>query len=206
MPVMRIAALSLSILSLAACGAADSGAPKTASGPCGNIQPILDARTEAEPFLSLRSKNRMLGDMPLPDSFEGKHAAFGKVCTMNVMNGFGGGSKVYTYSCPLFEGNSMDREGDQARAEAAFDTAAAELKACLGEGWETDEDSENMDFEVYHKFTYAPVDMPASASGFTVDPVYLELSYTPFMRGRGGASGWQVVLQAQAQVDAPAEE
>jgi hypothetical protein len=44
--------------------------------------------------------------------------------------------------------------------------------------------------------------MQDSASGFTADPAFLEMSYTPFMRGRGGPSGWQVVLQFQAQADA----
>ena len=193
--------IGLSVFTLSACGAGEAGPAKVA-GSCGNVQPILEARAEAEPFKSLRGKNRMLGDRPLPDSFEGKHDAFGKACTTNVMDGFGGGATIYTYSCPLFEGNSMDRDADSKEAEAAFNKAADEMMACLGEGWETAEDTEHMEYEVYHKYTYKPADMQDSASGFTADPAFLEMSYTPFMRGRGGPSGWQVVLQFQAQADA----
>lgn len=201
---MRNAIIGLSILTLAACEAGEA-APAKDEGPCANVQPILDARGEAEPFLSLRGDNRMLGDRPLPDSFHGTHEAFGKSCKTDVMSGFGS-TVIYTYSCTLFEGKSMDREGDAAEAEAAFSEAATEMKACVGEGWEIEEDSEDMDFEVYRKLTYKPVDMQSSASGITVDPAYLEMSYTPFMRGRGGPSGWLVVLQVQGQAGKPAGE
>ncbi|KCZ89579.1 hypothetical protein [Hyphomonas jannaschiana] len=204
---MRVVIIGLSILTLSACGAAGSETgTQDAVGPCGNIQPILNARSEGEPFGSLQGANKMMGDTPLPDTFIGMHKAFGAACTASVMDGFGAGSTIYTYSCPLFEGNSMGRDAERADAEAAFAMAASEMRACLGEAWETAEDTENGDYQVYHKFTYKPVAMADSASGFTVDPAFLEMSYTPFMRGRGGPSGWQVVLQFQAQIDAPAEE
>jgi hypothetical protein len=204
---MRIAIIGLSMLTLSACGAADSEfGTEEAVGPCGNIQAMLDARTEAEPFKRLRGVNKMMGDTPLSDTFIGMHKPFGAACTASVMNGFGAGTTIYTYSCPLFEGNSIGRDDERADAEAAFDTAASEMRACLGDGWETAEDTENGDYQVYHKLTYKPVDMADSASGFTVDPAFLEMSYTPFMRGRGGPPGWQVMLQFQAQVDTPAKE
>ncbi|MBY9067297.1 hypothetical protein K1X12_10325 [Hyphomonas sp. WL0036] len=201
---MRATIIGLSILTLAACQGGEA-APAKAAGPCANVKPILDARGEAEPFLSLRGENRMMGEMPLPDSYLGQHDAFGKTCNTSVMRGFGSGA-IYTYSCTLFEGKSMNRDGDQAEAEAAFTKAAEEMKACVGEGWEIAEDTEDMDFEIYRKFTYAPAEMPSSSSGITVDPAFLEMSYTPFMRGRGGPSGWLVVLQVQGQVDKPAGE
>lgn len=203
---MRTLALALTVLSLAACGAEGAG-PKAAAGPCANVQPILDARLEETPFLSLRGKNKMLGDNPLPDTFLGKHDAFGGKCEAGVMSGFFGASTtIYTYGCTLFEAGTMDREADGELAEKKFKEAQDEMTACLGEGWTSTETTENADYDFYRKIKWAPEFAEASASGFTVDPVYLEMSFTPFMRGRGGASGWTVQYQAQAQVDEEAAE
>ena len=75
---MRIAIIGLSMLTLSACGAADSEfGTEEAAGPCGNIQAMLDARTEAEPFKRLRGVNKMMGDTPLSDTFIGMHKPFG---------------------------------------------------------------------------------------------------------------------------------
>ena len=201
---MKMLAILASVLGLAACGASGSG-EALAAGPCGNVQPLLDARSEAIPFESLRGENKMLGDSPLPDSFVGKFPAFGGTCEAHTMSGFfGDTSTIYTYSCDLFEGGTMDRDANQGKAEKAFRQAQDELAACLGPDWTSEEKTESRDFDVYHKITYEPKDMVQNESGFTVDPAYLEMSYTPFMRGRGGPSGWQVVLQFQQQVDAPA--
>jgi hypothetical protein len=199
---MKTLAILASVLGLVACGASGQGTDPAVAGPCGNIQPLLDARGEAIPFESLRGENKMLGDSPLPDSFLGRFSAFGGTCEAHVMSGFfGETSTIYTYSCDLFEGGMMDRDADQVKAETAFKAAQDELAACLGSGWISEEKTDNPDFDVYHKITYKPEDMARSEGGFTADPAYLEMSFTPFMRGRGGPSGWLVVLQFQQQVD-----
>ena len=194
------------LLLLAACGSGSSEPSKMAEvdGPCANVAPVLAARSDSEPFKSLRGDPRMLGDFPLEDSWDANFSAFDGSCRINAMRDFfGGESDMHMYTCELYaESGSFDKEARQAEAESIATNVTETLQECLGADWKMEEKTTSSDFEIYYKATFEPAEKQDSPFQFTADPVYVEMSYSPFMRGRGGASGWIVELQFQEQVAA----
>jgi hypothetical protein len=204
--IMRTIALSISIFALAACGNSGSDAAnapqQVAKGPCSDVEMILAAKQDNEPFASLRGNNQMMGDMVLDDKWVAKTNAFDGACEVNAMRGFfGEPMDIHTFKCTLFEAGNFDRKENEVKARAAMAKVEATLSQCLGDDWIVEETTEKRDFDIYRKLKYSPVIPVETGSDFTVDALYAELSFTPFMRGRGGKSGWDVIVQFQEQVD-----
>lgn len=207
---MRTIALSISIFALAACGKSEPDATNTpqqvAKGSCSDVEMVLAAKQDVEPFASLRGNNQMMGDMVLDDKWVAKANAFDGACEVNAMRGFfGEPMDIHTFKCTLFEAGNFDREENEVKARAAMTKIEATLSQCLGDDWTVEETTEKNDFDVYRKLKYSPVTPVETKSDFKVDALYAELSFTPFMRGRGGKSGWDVILQFQEQVDTSTE-
>lgn len=200
---MRVAILGCSILALAACGGAStSEETQVAKGPCADVEMIMAAKSDAEPFQSLRGDNVMLGERPLEDKWVSRVSSFEGRCEINAMRGFfGEPTDIHTYGCILFEAGNFDREENEAKARAVLDDIETTLIACLGDEWTVEETTEKMDFDVYRKLKFSPVNEIESEAKFKADALYAEMSFTPFMRGRGGKSGWDVHVQFQEMVD-----
>jgi len=203
---MRYSAIVLGAAALTACGGADTSFkdPSQAAGTCGTIEMLNAARSDAEPFQSLRGDPVMMGENPVEDAFIMTGTAFNSTCEINAMRGFFGEPfDIHTLNCDLFNAGNFDKEENARLATAAFERVEANLSECLGDGWTQTEKDSDRDYEIYRKITYKRVDAQPTGAKFTSDPLYLELSYTPFLRGRGGKPGWQVTLQFQEQVAAP---
>ncbi len=190
------------VLFASACGEEDKSDAKSVSAKssCADVETILAATSEKPPFSSLRGDNAMLGDRALPDAWVAKSEFFGKPCRVNKMGKFfGGETDFHTFSCQLYEARgSLDKENREIEARKIVDEMKAKLQACLPEGWTSEEKTEDQKFEVYYKIQYEPKDFTSPYS-FTADPLYLEMTYTPFM-SRSTSSGWNVKLQFQEQV------
>ncbi|GGD15057.1 hypothetical protein [Aquisalinus flavus] len=195
----RVTALILPALVLAAC----SGDNKAiaASGPCGPLQPVFDSRTNAVPFETVRKAKFKLGEVELDDKVTTGITLGDNLCTTSVMEGFfGQDANIYIFNCPVFQAGTLDREANEARAMEAFSRVEAMVTSCLGPDFIAETSEESTDLEVFRKTIWDFVDPPEIAAGsFRADPAYLELSYSPFMRGRSGPSGWLVELQLQEQ-------
>lgn len=207
---MRIVALGLSIVALAACGNSERDTANTpqqdAKRPCSDVEMILDAKHDDEPFASLRGNNQMMGDMVLDDAWIAKANAFDGACEVNAMRGFfGEPMDIHTLKCTLFEAGTFDREENEVKARGAMAKIEVTLSQCLGDDWLVEETTEKRDFDIYRKLKYSPVIPVETKSDFTVDALYAEMSFTPFVRGRGGKSGWDVIIQFQEQVDTSTE-
>lgn len=191
--------LFLPALMLAACSGDKTAA--AATSPCGALQPVIDSRTEVVPFERVRKGKFKLGEMELDDKFITAVTVGNNLCTTSVMEGFfGEETSIYIFNCEVFQAGTLDSESNEAKARDAFDKVEAMMTACLGTDFIAETSDENADFDVYRKTTWQAANPPEMAEGsFRVDPAYLELSYSPFMRGRGGPSGWLVELQLQEQ-------
>ena len=198
---MKRIALVFSVLSLSACGTSQGELAEFEPETCDAVTAIMQAGQAAEPYSALRGEPEMLGDMPIEDSWSANQSAFGEGCETAVLRDFFD-MDVFTYSCPLYaERSNLDRETHEVEARAAAQGALEIISACLGEDWIVEETTQNPDYQVFHKYLLEPAyGRPgADTFDFTVDPIYIELSYTPFMRGRGGPAGWQVYVQFQEQ-------
>ena len=199
---MRALFVVIPALLLAACGSESDDQAQTASGPCAELASILDARDERTPFRSLRGAPVLQNDEPVPDAWQMSTSFDENVkCTVNVMRAFmGGETDVFTLSCPLYEASgALEKERREQDARMIFDLMRSNLDACLVPDWRAKEITENPDFEIYHRLVYEPTQNENESFAFKLDPIYLELTYTPFIRERTGASGWQVKLQFQKQ-------
>ena len=202
---MRVAILGCSILALAACGGAkteNNTAETKPAGPCAEVEMIMAAKSDAEPFQSLRGENVMLGERALEDKWTAKVSSFDGRCEINAMRGFfGEPTDIHTYGCVLFEAGNFDREENEVKARAMLEDIETTLISCLGDNWTVEETTEKRDFDVYRKLKFVQTDAPETDAKFTADALYAEMSFTPFMRGRGGKSGWDVHVQFQEMVD-----
>tara|TARA_B100000678_G_C18225400_1_gene508641 strand:+ start:3943 stop:4554 length:612 start_codon:yes stop_codon:yes gene_type:complete len=188
-------------LLLAGCGPDGEAQQAFKPNSCEAVNAVLAAGEESPPYASLRGEPKMLGDRPLDDAWMANSNAFGSSCDVNLMDGFFG-SDISTYSCELFTASgSLDKESREAEARKMTDSVRDTLQTCLGPEWVMEEDTENSDFEIYQKYVFEPASGRPGADtfDFTVDPIYIEMSYTPFMRGRGGPSGWIAEIQFQQQ-------
>lgn len=200
---MRCLILIGSLAALAACGG-ESATEETpvATGPCADVEMIMAAKSDPEPFQRLRGDNVMLGERPLEDKWVSKVSSFEGRCEINAMRGFFGEPiDIHTYGCALFEAGTFDREENEVKVREVLENVKTALITCLGDEWTVEETTEKMDFDVYRKLKFSPVDEVESDAKFTADPIYAEMSFTPFMRGRGGKSGWDVHVQFQEMVD-----
>lgn len=203
---MKKALLLTAAICLAACNGSEKSGPekktKAEASACESIKTIIAATKDKPPYSSLQGNNAMLGDRPLPDSWLTRSEFFGKTCRINKMGKFfGGETDFYSFSCTLYEARgTLDKETRSAEARAIVDELKSDLDKCLPEGWVSSETTEDQNFEVYYKVKYEPENFE-SPFKFTADPVYLELTYTPFM-SRSAPSGWNVKLQFQEQVPA----
>ena len=197
---MKRCLILLPLAVLAACGQGEAAEGKD---PCAAISTIIAARGEDEPFTSLRGEQRMLGDSPLPDAWESNATFDDSACRVSVMRGFfGGDTNIHIYSCDLFEAGTMDKDADGELAKAAYEGAVSDVKACLGEAWTSETDTESSQYEVYGKTVFKPVEPEEQVGDFTADPLYVEMRYAGFGGGRNSTPGWLVTLQAQKQTKA----
>lgn len=194
-----VTALILPALLLAACSGADDAT--AASDGCGPLQPVIDSRTDDVPFETVRKAKFKLGDMELDDKFTTGITLGDNLCTTSVMEGFfGQDASIYIFNCAVFQAGTLDNEANEAKALAAFAEAEAMVTRCLGPDFVAETSEESADFEVFRKTSWDLANPPEIETGsFRADPAYLELSYSPFMRGRSGPSGWLVELQFQEQ-------
>jgi hypothetical protein len=188
----------LGIAALGACNG-DGEAGAKALDDCSIVGQIDSARADSPPFSSLRGDAVMLGDNPMTDKFAVANAPFNGQCEIGVItNMFGSGSDLHLYNCNLYERlGSLEKERRETEARAAFVEAKTTLTQCLGDGWTTEETTENSQFEIYHKVKFVP-ETPAPKMGqFTADTLYLTMAYSPFMNHPGRRSGWNVHFQFQ---------
>lgn len=196
---MRILLASLTALAVSACG------PETVSktsDPCAAVERIQTARLDKEPFESMRGDNIMLGDNPLDDSWVTSTDLFGKSCRVSAMRNFFG-NDLHILNCSLYAATgSLNKEENEAKARKAVTEVREELTQCLGDSWEISETSESSDYDIYQKITFEQTepDKDTEDFEFRADPLYIEMSYSPFMRGRGGPTGWIAEVQFQEQV------
>ncbi|RAN33653.1 hypothetical protein HY3_12175 [Hyphomonas pacifica] len=185
------------------------GETKTAANddPCAQVSAMMEGRQESPPFKSLTGEQAMMGETPLPDSWESRQSTLGGACRVNAMRGFfGGDTSIYTYSCTMFEAGTTDEEADGKLAEAAYQKAVNQITTCLGDGWTAEIETESSDHPVYHKTTFEPVEPEEQTGDFRAYPLYVEKSFTPFFgRTRGTTPGWKVTVQAQKQVEGTGE-
>ena len=209
---MRVTIAAAGILALAACGgetptpAAASGAEQpVAAAPaardgCKDIATLAAAMNETEPFASLRTGNVMLGDMKVDNSFTTDVAPAGATCKMGRMSGFSDDAgQMHVVNCELFSSGMLDREENEAKAQAIFDQAKAELDKCLPAGW-TSRDGGNNGFETNESLIYetaADIEREKSSNSY-VYPISLgkEWSDGGF---RGQMPGWKVTLNFQKE-------
>jgi hypothetical protein len=193
----------LFLLPLAALAACGQGETTELKDPCAEIATIVAARSEAEPFTSLRGEQRMLGDSPLPDAWESNDTFKDSACRVSVMRGFfGGDTNIHIYTCDLFEAGTMNKDADGKLAEAAYEGAVSNVKACLGDAWTFEADTESSQYEVYGKTVFKPAQPEEQVGDFRADPLYVEMRYAGFGGGRNSTPGWLVTLQAQKQTSA----
>ena len=187
----------LPLAALAACG---QGETTELKDPCAEIATIVAARGEDEPFTSLRGEQRMLGDSPLPDAWESNATFNEKACEVSAMRGFfGGDTNIHIHTCDLFVAGTMDKEADGKLAEAAYKGAVSNVKACLGDAWTSEADTESAQYEVYAQTVFKPVEPEEQVGDFRADPLFVEMHYAGFGGGRNTSPGWLVTLQAQKQ-------
>lgn len=197
---MKSIYLALPLLLLTACGEKDSSTD-FAQNTCEAVQAVLNAGANDDPYASLRGDPVMLGDRPLDDRWVARKDAFGTGCKTSVMRDMFG-SDMFTYECELFASpGSLNADEKEVEARQAINSVKDTLTSCLGEAWIMEEDTENADFRVYQKYLFEPESGRPGADtfDFTADPIYIEMSYTPFMRGRGGPTGWLAKVQFQEQ-------
>ncbi|NHK28151.1 hypothetical protein FF098_009575 [Parvularcula flava] len=195
-----VPSLILPVVMLAACSSEENAAA-AASYDCGALQPLFESRTDAVPFEAVRTGNLMLGDTKLDDQYTTDVRVQDNRCTASVMKGFfGADANIYIVNCVAFQAGSLDNEANEAKAREIFNEVEAMVSSCLGSELVAETVEESADFDIYRKTTWDLENPPELETGsFRVDPVYLEMSYSPFMRGRGGPSGWLVELQLQEQ-------
>ncbi len=189
----------LPVTLIAACSAPETVSFET--GTCGAVTAVLEAGTASDPYTSLRGEAVMLGERELEDNWTTTTPVFGEACTTAVMRDMFG-TDIFMLNCPLYaESSSFDRDIHEAEARAVAEHTVGILTECLGDDWIIKETTEHNDYQVYHKYVFEPASGRPGADefNFTVDPIYVEMSYTPYMRGRGGASGWQTLIQFQEQ-------
>lgn len=196
---MKIAYLALPVLLLAACG--NDAPPKFTQNTCEAVQAVMTEGAKDDAFKGFRGEPVMLGDRALDDRWIANKAAFGEECKTSVMrDAFG--SDMYMYNCELYASpGSLNKDAKEAEARKAVDSVKDTLVECLGDDWVMRETSEHVDFEVYQKYLFEPKSGRPGADkfDFTADPIYIEMSYTPFMRGRSGPTGWLAKVQFQEQ-------
>ena len=193
----------LILLPLAALAACAQGEAAEGKDPCAAISTIVAARGEDEPFTGLRGEQRMLGDSPLPDAWESSETFKDSACRVSVMRGFfGGETNIHIYTCDLFEAGTLDKDADGELAKAAYEGAVSDAKACLGDAWTSETNTESGQYEVYSKTVFKPVEPEEQVGEFIADPLYLEMHYAGFGGGRNSTPGWLVTLQAQKQTKA----
>lgn len=197
---MKSVYLAFPALLLAACGSGDKP-PEFAKNSCEAVQAIMAEGAKDEPFAAFRGEPVMLGDRPLNDRWEANKTAFGTSCQTSVMRDMFG-SDLHLYNCELYASpGSLDKEAKEVEAREAINLVKETLETCLGDEWKVEESTENQDFQVYQKYLFEPKSGRPGADkfDFTADPIYIEMSYTPFMRGRGGPTGWLAKVQFQEQ-------
>lgn len=200
---MKAMLYTLPLALLTACSTAT--APEFAPGTCEAVSAVLSAGQEASPYASLRGAPEMLGEQELEDNWQTILPVFGEACNTAIMRDMFG-SDIYVLNCPLYHSpSSLDRPAREAEARAASEAVVGTLSECLGDEWIIRETTENADFEVYHKYVFEPASGRPGADqfNFTVDPIYVTMSFTPSMRGRGGAPGWIAEVQFQEQRATP---
>ena len=200
---MRVLLL-LPVAMLVACGETKTAEAKD---PCAQVSAMMEGRQEIPPFSNLKGEQAMMGETPLPDSWESTEDTLGGACRVNKMGGFfGGETSIYTYSCKLFDAGTTNEEADGKLAEAAYQKAVDQITACLGDAWTAEVETKSSDHPVYHKTTFEPVEPEEQVGNFRAYPLYVEKSFTPFLGSkRGTTPGWSVMFQAQQQVEESGE-
>ncbi|MAP95768.1 MAG: hypothetical protein CMK07_12530 [Ponticaulis sp.] len=197
---MKTTAFLLPLALIAACSSAASP-PDFTANTCDAVNAVLAAGSTDNPYSVFRGEPAMLGDRVLDDKWVANKAAFGETCQINIMRNMFG-ADIYTYSCDLYSSpGSLNKDEKEAEARAEINRVKDTIASCLGDDWVMDESTEDPDVEIYQKYDFEPVSGRPGADefDFTVDPIYVEMSYTPFMRGRGGPSGWLAKVQFQEQ-------
>lgn len=200
---MKIAYLALPVFALAACGPSGDSAGFTKNS-CSAVQSVLAEGAKDEPYAALRGAPVMLGDRPLKDQWTAKKIAFGETCQTSVIRDMFG-VDMYIYSCDLYASpGSFEKDAKEIEARQAITSVRETIESCLGEDWLVEEDTKNSDYQIYQKYLFEPKSGRPGADkyDFTADPIYIEMSYTPFMRGRGGPTGWLAKVQFQEQREA----
>ena len=201
---MKIKLALLSFTFLAACSAA-TPQPDFTANTCDAVNAVLASGASDDPYAVFRGEQAMLGDRPLEDQWIANKPAFGETCQTNIMRDMFG-ADIYSYSCDLYASpGSFDKEEKEIEARATIDDVKDTISTCLGDEWVMEETTEHQDFQVFQKYECEPASGRPGAGefDFTVDPIYIEMSYTPFMRGRGGPTGWVAKVQFQEQRKTP---
>ncbi|MAK61480.1 MAG: hypothetical protein CMK09_10905 [Ponticaulis sp.] len=194
---MKFAYLALPAFLLTACG--NSTPPQITQNTCEAVEVVITEGSKKNAFSAFRGEPVMLGDRELNHRWHANTNAFGDDCRTSIIRDMFG-TDLYTYHCELYaRTGSLEAEAREAEARAAIGEVRDLLSSCLGQDWVMKETSEHTDFEIYQKYLFEPKSGRPGADEFefTADPIYIEMSYTPFSRGRSGPSGWLAKVQFQ---------
>lgn len=213
-----IAAPALLLL-LSGCGPsadvpapAESPAAETAAAAapardgCKDIATMVTAMDEAEPMASLRTAKFKLGERELDDKFTADITPAGARCELGIIDGFSPESgKLYVANCALFGSGLLDRQVEAEKAKTVFDTARAELEACLPKDWVSRDGSQPEPDSTESMIYESPADAKrAMDASFYAYPIELKKEWSDTLRD-GGPPGWRVSLNFQKEAAAPAK-
>ena len=190
----RLAIAATATLALIGCEQATTTADY--SGPCGEVQQIVDAAQGPEPFASLRGEPVMLGDTAVDDKFLTSQKFFGETCETFIMRGMPAGQDMHGLSCMLYSRITGPNEDDLARGTELFEEVSAKLAECVDPALVREETDDSRDDTIDRQVVYKLSDRKPEPGELLIHPIHLHMKYEPMSFGRM-SSGFEVKFQFQ---------